>query len=102
MFNFFVDIKVKRRYTHFGIKIKEGLHMLQAFDYSKLRGRIVEKYGNMSAFAEAAGITKVSLSLKLNNKLSITKNDIVNWSELLDISLEDMGAFYFVKKFNDV
>lgn len=68
------------------------------YDYSKLRGRIVEKYGTASAFADALGIHKAQVSAKLNNKVDITKTDIENWSNLLGIGLEDYGVFYFAKK----
>jgi len=71
------------------------------FDYSKLRGRIVEKFGTLGAFAQAAGITEVALSRKMNNKMSITRDDMIRWSELLDISLDDYGVFYFVRKLNE-
>lgn len=71
------------------------------FDYSKLRGRIVEKYGTLGAFAQVAGITEVALSRKMNNKMSITRDDMIRWSELLDISLDDYGVFYFVRKLNE-
>lgn len=68
------------------------------YDYSKLRGRIVEKYGTASAFADALHTHKSQLSAKLNNKVEITKKDIDEWSDLLDISTIDYGTFYFTKK----
>ena len=42
------------------------------FDYSKLRGRIKEKYDTQDAFADAIGIGRVSLSKRLNNQLELT------------------------------
>ena len=68
------------------------------YDYSKLRGRIVEKYGTITNFADALGKKKSELSAKLNNTRDITKKEISNWSELLDIKKEDYGAFYFTLK----
>ena len=38
------------------------------FDFSKLSGKIVEKYGTQYNFAKAMGISEHSLSNKLNNK----------------------------------
>ena len=76
--------------------------MLRNFDYSKLRGRIVEKFGNMNAFANEVGISQIALSRKLNNKTSITREDMINWSKVLDISIDEYGAFYFVEKLNEV
>ena len=68
------------------------------YNYSKLRGRIVEKYGTASAFADALGIHKTQLSAKLNNKVDITKQDISTWSDLLNISMEDYGTYFFTKE----
>ena len=68
------------------------------FDYSKLRGRIVEKYGTMAAFAETVGVSEVALSRKMNNKSPITRAEIIDWSKALDVSLDEIGAFYFALK----
>jgi transcriptional regulator with XRE-family HTH domain len=72
------------------------------FDYSKLRGRIVEKFGTMSAFADYIGISEVALSRKLNNKIAISREDMIAWSKALDVSLNEYGAFYFAQKLNEV
>lgn len=72
------------------------------FDYSKLRGRIVEKCGTLEAFSNEVNISLTALSKKLNNKMEITRDNIISWSEVLDIPQEDFGVFYFVKKLNDV
>lgn len=68
------------------------------FNYSKLRGRIVEKYGSINSFAKKAGISDVSMSKKLNNKAGISREEILKWSELLDIQAEDYGAYFFAKQ----
>lgn len=65
------------------------------FTYAKLKGRIVEKYGSQENFAKAAGISNVTVSLKLNGKKSFSQKDIINWSKLLDIDLHDVGDFYY-------
>lgn len=66
------------------------------YDYSKLRGRIVEKYGTLSAFAEALGTSLVVVSNKMNNKAGFTRTDIEKWSGLLDISGMEYDAYFFV------
>ncbi len=68
------------------------------FDYSKLRGRIVEKFGSIDAFSSNLDISNVSISKKLNNKINISREDIILWSKLLDIPPEEYGAFYFARK----
>ena len=81
---------------------KERTKMQNVFDYSKLRGRIVEKFGSIEAFASETSISNMSVSKKLNNKVAISRDDMIEWSGLLDIPLEEYGVFYFVKKLNDV
>lgn len=68
------------------------------YDYSKLRGRVVEKFGTYSAFADALQTHKSQVSAKLNGKIDITKDDIENWSRTLQIDREDYGTFYFTPK----
>lgn len=47
-----------------------------AFNYSKLVGRIIEKYGSQYNFAVSLGISERSLSLKLNNKVPWKQTEI--------------------------
>ena len=70
------------------------------FDYSKLIGRIIEKFGSRKAFAEACGFSENTISKKLSGKMGITTNDIVKWSspELLDISSSDIPGYFFAYK----
>lgn len=68
------------------------------FSHNKLRGRIVEKYGTMSRFSEAAGISMVSLSNKLNNKSRISREQIIKWTELLEISPAEVPEYFFVQE----
>lgn len=67
------------------------------YDYSKLRGRIVEKFGTIKAFSEALGVSNVAVSEKLNNKVGFSRADIETWSNLLDISETEYGLFYFAR-----
>ena len=60
-----------------------------AFDYSKLRGRIVEKYGNQAKFAAALGVSENTFSLKMNNKVRFTTDDI---------EADDIGGYFFTLK----
>ena len=65
------------------------------FKYDKLRGRIVEKFGSQDAFAKALGVSKQSVSKKMNGKTMFDQRDILGWSQLLDINLDEISAFYF-------
>ena len=67
------------------------------YDYSKLRGRIVEKFGTISAFTKALGSSTVTVSAKLNNKSGFSRGDIEHWSELLKIPSSEIGLYFFTK-----
>lgn len=66
-----------------------------AYDYSKLRGRIVEKYGTQSRFAKALRMSERSLSLKLNNQRYFTQEEISLATDLLDIPKIEMQLYFF-------
>ena len=70
------------------------------FDYSKLIGRIIEKFGTRRAFAEAYGISENAMSQKLSGKMAITTDDIKAWCkpEFLDIHSDRIGAYFFTPK----
>jgi len=68
------------------------------FDFSMLTGRIITVFGSRQAFAEAVGISKGTLSMKLNNRSKITMPEIMKWSELLGIDPADIGLYFFTPK----
>lgn len=55
------------------------------FDYSKLKGRIVEKFKTQNAFAEAMNISQCAMNYKLNGKSVFTQDEIYRACLLLDI-----------------
>lgn len=65
------------------------------YSYDKLRGKIVEKYGTQEKFAQELGISKTSLSLKMNGKTNFSQADIVEWIELLGIDASEIGQYFF-------
>lgn len=69
-----------------------------AFDYSKLKGRITEKYGTQERFAKEYGVTKQSISMKMNNKRRFTSDEIIGISKMLEIKKEEIGEYFFTKK----
>ena len=68
------------------------------YDYSKLRGRIREKFGNESSFGKAFNLSKTSLSKKLNNAVEFTQTEIDKALKLLDISSEEISTYFFTQK----
>ncbi len=47
-----------------------------AFNYDKLKGRIIEVFGSQYRFAEEMGWSERTLSLKMNSKRSWKQTDI--------------------------
>lgn len=69
-----------------------------AFDYSKLRGRIIEKFGTQGCFSRVLGVSERTLSLKLNNKIFFSQDEISKISELLNISPDKIQVYFFKKE----
>lgn len=68
------------------------------FNYSKLRGRIAEKYKQHAAFAKALGISTRSLSLKLTGKTEFRPSEIIKAIQLLELTNNDISAYFFTLK----
>lgn len=69
------------------------------FDYSRLRGRIIEKYGTCSSFALAMGFTRGALSSRLKSLTGWKDYEIYKACDLLDIAQSDMPLYFFVREF---
>lgn len=65
------------------------------FDYSKLRGRIVEKFGTQGNFADAMEWSERTMSLKMSGKVPWGQPDIVKATELLGLEYEDISTYFF-------
>ena len=65
------------------------------YDFSKLRGKIVEVFGKQEAFAKALGLSSRSLSLKLNNERYFKPTEISKAIDLLGLSLSDIPEYFF-------
>lgn len=65
------------------------------FDYSKLKGRIREKYGNQEDFANAIGLTPTTISFKINGKAKWRQDEIVKAAKLLEISKDEIVDYFF-------
>ena len=73
---------------------------IENFRYPKLRGRIIEKYQTYRNFSNALGTSEVMISRKLTAKSGFVFKDIVTWSKLLDISLDQIGEYFFAEEFS--
>lgn len=66
-----------------------------AYNYSKLLGRITEKFGTQAKFSSAMGMSERSLSLKLNCKTAFKQPEISKACSLLEIGDSDIPAYFF-------
>lgn len=69
-----------------------------AFDYSMLKGKIKEKFDTQDAFAKELGIGRVSLSMRLNNKLEFSQKEMEKSCILLSIDICDLAKYFFCPK----
>lgn len=73
-----------------------------AFNYSKLKGKIVEKFGTQAAFAKALGVSQRTLSLKMQSKIYFRQDEINKAMRLLGIPLDDAREYFFTPKVQEV
>ena len=69
-----------------------------AFDYSKLRGKIIGKFGSQMSFAKAMDISERTLSLKMSGKRTWKQPEICLAINLLGLSNEDISDYFFALK----
>lgn len=71
------------------------------FDTSKLRGRIIEKFGTLSRFSEECGKSMSFISLYMNGKTTLDQTTMDKWIDLLDIPAVDIGLYFFIPKVHE-
>lgn len=69
-----------------------------SYDYSKLRGKIREKYSTQDEFAKRIGIGRVSLSQRLNCKLEFSQEEINKSITVLELTTTDIPEYFFTPK----
>lgn len=69
-----------------------------AYDYSKLNGKIIEKCGTKAKFAEMMGLSKRTISLKLNNKTHFKQPEIQKTLKILDLTIDEIQVYFFTLK----
>ena len=68
------------------------------FDYSKLAGRIREKFGTQKAFAKKLGISEGSLSLKMTNYHYFSQAEIRRAVQLLELDPGVVTEYFFTQR----
>lgn len=66
------------------------------FDFRKLRGRIIEKYGSYADLAKAINMSPAQLSDRLHNKIQFKPDEIYLMAskEVLDIPREEIPRYF--------
>lgn len=72
------------------------------FDYSKLRGKIIEKYGSQSNFAKKMKLSERTISLKMSGKVEWKQSEICNAVTLLELKDEDICPYFFTLKVKNI
>lgn len=67
------------------------------FDYSRLCGKIVEKFKTQGKFADALKIPRSRLNLSLNNKRDFSRLEMLKISSLLGISFVELEPYFFTQ-----
>lgn len=69
-----------------------------AFDYRKLKGKIIEVFGTQSAFSVAMGWSERTTSLKLNGKIPWKQPEIFKAINLLNLMDNNIQEYFFTLK----
>lgn len=69
------------------------------FDYSKLKGKIIEVFGSQEAYAEKMNLSNTAISNKLNNKVPFSQPDIYKTLDLLNVKSSDLNFAQCLKDY---
>lgn len=65
------------------------------FDHSKLKSEIYENFDSLKDFAECLNESETSVYNRLNNVTQLTLDDIEKWSEVLELTAEQINECFF-------
>lgn len=71
------------------------------FDYSKLKGRIVEICGNQRNFAKAINRSEWYVSRIMNDASYLDQVEIDTWAKALKIDDSDIASYFFTRKIDE-
>lgn len=66
-----------------------------SFNYNKLKGRIVEKFGTLDKFSDKTKMSATTIGRKLSGKSLWSQDEIIKACELLEIPMDEMTAYFF-------
>jgi hypothetical protein len=65
------------------------------YDYSKLKGKIIELYGTQGVFAHMIGRSQAYVSGVLNGRSYLEQRDIDIWAKALKIPGRELYSYFF-------
>lgn len=65
------------------------------YDYRKLKGRITEKTGNQSNFAQKMNLSETTIYSKLNGKIEFKQSEILDACKILEIPENEIRPYFF-------
>ena len=68
-----------------------------SFNYSKLKGKIVEVFGTVDKFSDAAKMSATTAGRKLSGKSLWSQDEIVTACDLLKIPMDEMTMYFFCR-----
>lgn len=68
------------------------------YEYSKLDGRITERFGTRKAFAEAVMISEHTISDKMTGKIGWTQEQINRVCDVLEIPHSEIPSYFFSRR----
>lgn len=68
------------------------------YDFSRLKGRIKEFYGNQDNFANELEISRQALNFKLNNRIKFSFDELKMMIDKLQIQPEEITDIFFKEK----
>ena len=65
------------------------------YDYSQLRGRIIEKCGTQGEFAKKMNISEHTMTQKLKGRIAFNQREITKAIVILGLSTNDIPSYFF-------
>lgn len=69
----------------------------ERFNHSRLKGRIIEKFGSQKAFAQKIGMPEVTLCRRLKGNFYFSQEEIYVVANALGISMTELDKYFFTK-----
>lgn len=67
-------------------------------DTSKLKGKIIEKFGSQKSFADKIGKDGAYVTRILNGTQYLNVEEVYIWASVLDIGVTELYDYFFTRK----